>query len=69
MMVMAAGQMVARIIIAGLRRLMIVGVVQFDREIAEPDMPMFGRRARRVLECVDRARQRGTDKDEHKGDA
>lgn len=69
MMVMAAGQMIDRIAVARLGRVMIVGVIQFGREFAEHHVLMLSRCSGRVLDLIDGARQGGSTKHERERDA
>ena len=68
MMVMAAGQMVGRIFVAGLGRVMIVGMVLYDGSFAEQGMVVFERNTRRMLDLVDRRGERGAGEDDGQGD-
>lgn len=71
MVVMTAGKMPDRIVVAvvRLRAVMIVGMIQLERKIAQEHVLMGDRRARRMLDSVHGVRQRHPRKHEDERDA
>lgn len=71
MVVMTAGKLPGGIVITvvRLRTVMIVGMIQFERKIAEEHVLMFDRRARRMLDPVHGTRHRHSRKQENDRDA